>query len=48
MDWLIVENIKNIRSAKVDMETKVILRGIFKKILREERKNRKFVEEIAN
>jgi histone demethylase JARID1 len=48
MDWLLIENALAIDTINVDYETKNILRKALSTILKEERKNRKILEEIAN
>lgn len=47
MDWLIIENIKNIEHSKLDEETRSRLREIFRKYLRDEKKFRDQIEAIA-
>lgn len=44
IEWLIIENIRNLKTINVDMETKVQLRDHFRKILKDERKAREEIE----
>ena len=44
IEWLIIENIRNVKKANIDMESKVLLRDHFKKILKDERKARDIME----
>jgi hypothetical protein len=47
MDWLVLENIRNINTINVDLETKIKLRDQFKKALKEEKNAREYVEKMA-
>jgi len=44
IDWLLVENISNLDKIDVDLETKIRMRDLFKKMLREEKKAREWLE----
>lgn len=44
IDWLLVENIMNLDKVDLDLETRIRMRDIFKKIYREEKKAREAVE----
>ena len=44
MDWLLVENVSNLDSISIDLETKLKLRDAFVKMMREERRNREAIE----
>lgn len=44
IDWLVVENIMNLDKVDLDLETRIRMRDIYKKIYREEKKAREMVE----
>jgi len=44
MEWLLIENIKNIHTVNIDLETKEIIRDLYKKLYKEEKKMRDFME----
>ena len=44
IDWLLIENIQNIDTIKLDLEAKIKMRDVFKKLWRDERKAREQVE----
>ena len=44
MDWLVIENIKNINSISLDLETKIKLRDVFSRIWKDEKKQRDVIE----
>ena len=44
IDWLIVENIKNIDKVNLDEESKVRIRDFFRKVYKEEKKTRDYLE----
>ena len=47
IEWLIIENIRNIKHVNVDKETKLRLREHFRKILKDERKARDEIESLV-
>lgn len=47
MEWVIVENIRNIDTIKVDAQTKLRLRDHFRKLCRDEKKAREFIEKAS-
>jgi histone demethylase JARID1 len=47
LDWLIIENIRNITKLNIDLETKIKLRDQYQKILKEEKDARDYVEKYA-
>ena len=47
MEWAILENIKNLNLINVDGQTKLRLREHFRKICRDEKKARDFIEKAA-
>ena len=44
IDWLLVENISNLDSIDVDLETRLRMRDVYRKIYREEKKAREQLE----
>lgn len=46
IDWLLVENIANLDSTALDLETKTKLKEVYIKILREEKKQRDMIEKF--
>ena len=44
IEWLVIENIRNIKSVRVDGETKKMLKDYYKKILKDERQAREEIE----
>lgn len=46
IDWLLIENISNIDSIKLDLEAKIKLKDMYVRIFREERKQREIVEKF--
>ena len=44
IEWLIIENIRNIKKANIDLESKILLRDHWRKILKDERKARETME----
>lgn len=44
IDWLLVENISNLDSIDVDLETRIRMRDVYRKIYREEKKAREQLE----
>jgi len=41
IDWLVIENIMNLDKSQLDIETKIRLRDVYEKILRDEKRMRK-------
>ena len=48
VDWLIIENIRCLETSQLNMEARLGLRTTFLKLVKEEKKQRKLVEAIAN
>ena len=46
MDWVVVQNISNIKNTRLDLETKIKLREHYRKILKEEKKQRNEIENL--
>ena len=44
IDWLVIENVLNIKQANLEHETKLTLKSAFARILKEERKARDILE----
>lgn len=40
MDWLVTENLRNLRNVKIDFETKIRLKIAYEKMLKDELKAR--------
>jgi len=47
IDWLLIENIRNLDTIQIDLETKLKLRDQYRKIVKDERKAREYVEKAA-
>jgi hypothetical protein len=47
MEWVILENIKNIHLVNVDGQTKLRLKDHFKRICRDEKKARDYIEKSS-
>ncbi len=46
IDWLIIENVSNIDSMSLNLETRLKLRDVYKKIFRDEKKARDYVDKF--
>ncbi len=46
-DWLVLENAKNVANAKLDEDTLLKLRDVFRKIVRDEKRMREYLERIV-
>jgi hypothetical protein len=46
IDWLLVENLSNLDKINLDLETRVKMRDVFRKILKDERKAREQLEKF--
>lgn len=46
IDWLVIENIMNIDSIKLDLESKLKLKEVYTKIFKEEKKARETLEKL--
>ena len=44
IEWLVIENVRNLKHISIDMETKKMLREYFRKILKDERAARDEIE----
>lgn len=47
MEWVLMENIRNIDTINIDGQTKLKMRDQFRKVWKEEKKAREYIEKIA-